>query len=97
MWRGKPAAYQQLLSMAPWSGGGFCLLAMAMALTSVGCFQRKRWGWMLAVAIFAINGLADAARLLAGEVLEGLIGVIAAGAILYSLSRPRVRAAFGNE
>lgn len=94
MWAIKPAAYQQLLVMAPWSGIGFCLLAMAMALTSVGCFRRKPWGWVLAVAIFAINGLADASRVLAGEVLEGLIGVIAAGAILYLLSRPRIRRAF---
>ncbi|MFZ2029964.1 MAG: hypothetical protein WAU68_06640 [Vitreimonas sp.] len=77
MWAIKPAAYRQLLVMAPWSGLGFCLLAMAMALTSVGCFRRKRWGWTLAVAIFAINGLADATRFLAGEVFEGLIGVLA--------------------
>jgi hypothetical protein len=92
MWRIKPAAHQQLLAMAPWTGIGFCLLAIAMALTSVGCFRRKRWGWTL--AIFAINGLADGTRLLSGEVLEGLVGVIAAGAILYALSRPNVRRAF---
>ena len=94
MWAVKPAAYQQLLTMAPWTGLGFCLLAVAIAFTSVGCFRAKGWGWTLAVAIFAINGLADAARLFAGEVLEGLIGVIAAGAILFALSRPKVRGAF---
>lgn len=94
MWAIKPAAYRQLLVMAPWSGLEFCLLAMAMALTSVGCFKRKRWGCVLAVAIFAINGLADATRLAGGEVLEGLIGVIAASAILYVLSRPKIRRAF---
>src|SRR5678809_1270988 len=71
MWAIKPGAYEQLRAVAPWSGLGFCLLALAMALTSIGCFQRKRWGWLLAVAIFAINGLTDAARLFAGEVLEG--------------------------
>ncbi len=94
MWAIKPAAYRQLLAMAPWSGLGFCLLAVAMTVTAIGCFKRKRWGWVLSVAIFATNGLADAARLLAGEVLEGLIGVIAAGAIVYVLSRPRIRSAF---
>ena len=94
MWSIKPAAYRQLLAMAPWSGLGFCLLSMAMALTSIGCFKRKRWGWVSAVAIFAINGLADAARLVGGEVFEGFIGVIAASVILYLLSRPRVRLAF---
>ena len=94
MWTIKPAAYNQLLAMGPWSGIGFCLLAMAMALTSVGGLRRKRWGWLLAVAIFATNGIADAARLLAGEVLEGLIGVIVAGAILYVLSRRQIRRTF---
>lgn len=94
MWAIKRPAYQQLLAMAPWSGFGFAALAIAMALTSVGCFQAKRWGWVMAVAIFAVNGVADGARLFAGEVLEGLIGVVTAGAILYALSRPKMRDAF---
>ena len=94
MWAIKLAAYEQLRVIAPLTGFGFCLLAVAMALTSVGCFRRKRWGWMLAVVIFSINGLTDAARLFAGDVLEGLVGVVAAGAIVYGLSRPRVRRSF---
>ncbi len=96
IWSIKPTAYQQLLAMTPWTGIGFCLLAIAMALTALGCLRRKRWGLTLAVAIFAINGLADAARLFAGEVLEGLIGVLAVAAILYGLSRPSVRLAFNK-
>lgn len=96
MWAIKPAAYERLRAMAPWSGLGFCLLALAMAITAVGCFRRRRWGWLLAVAIFTINGLADAARLIAGDVLEGLIGTVAAGAIVYALLRPNVRGAFAK-
>jgi hypothetical protein len=45
---------------------------------------------LLAALIFGANGIADAARLLAGEGLEGLIGVIAVGAILYVLSRENI-------
>ena len=94
MWVIKPEAYAQLRAMAPRSGLGFCLLAVAMALASIGCFWRKRWGWLLAVTIFAINGLADGTRLIAGEFVDGLIGVIAAGTILYVLSRPNIRRVF---
>jgi len=46
--------------------------------------------------IYAIlnNGLGDVAQILIGHFLEGGIGVAAAGAILFYLSRPKVRRAF---
>src|SRR5215213_2391167 len=71
MWAIKPTEYGQLLDLAPWSGSGFLLLSAAMAATSWGVIRRKRWGWASAIAIFAINGAGDAARLLMGNVVEG--------------------------
>lgn len=48
----------------------------------------------LVVTIFAVNGLDDAAQILIGRFLEGGIGIVAAGAILFYLSRQKVRGAF---
>ena len=48
----------------------------------------------MAVAIFLVNGLSDVAQVVMGHFLEGGIGVAAAGAILFYLSRPNVRRAF---
>ena len=43
---------------------------------------------------FVANGIGDIAQLFMGRVLEGAIGVTVSGAIIYYLTRPKVRAAF---
>ena len=94
IWLVYPARRAMLMPYRAWLGPGFLALAVAMASASVGCFLRRRWGWRLATLIFAVNGLGDALQLFMGRFVEGGIGVAAAGAILFYLSRPAVRAAF---
>ena len=96
MWRIKPDEYRQLLLLGPAAGIGFLALAAVMAAASLGTARRRRWGWRLACAIFAVNGLADAARIPLGAVIEGVIGLGAAGAILWWMTRPAIRAEFGT-
>jgi hypothetical protein len=90
IWRLYPARRALLLPYRIWLGPGFLVLAIAMATASVGCFMHRRWGWRLAVAIFAVNGLGDAAQLVTGHIREGGIGVAVAGALLFYLFRPGV-------
>jgi hypothetical protein len=94
IWRFKSIEHDQLLRMAPLVGYGFLALSIIMAAASVGAFGRRCWGWMLAVAIFGVNGVGDAVHMASGALLGGAIGVAAAGAILWWLTRPRVRALF---
>jgi hypothetical protein len=61
---------------------------------SAGCLLRRRWGWWLAIVIFAANGFGDAVQLATGHVLEGAIGVAVAAAILFYLTRASVQQAF---
>lgn len=94
IWRAKPGEHRQLLEMGPAVGAGFLGLALIMALASMGSFARRQWAWKLALAIFAVNALADAARIPFGAAAEGLIGIAATAAILWWLTRQRVRALF---
>jgi hypothetical protein len=94
IWRVKPAEHRQLLQFGPIVGIGFLGLALVMAGASIGSFTRRRWGWRLALAIFALNATGDAARIPSGAVWEGLLGVAVTGAILWWLTRARVRADF---
>ena len=96
MWAIKPAEHQQLLQLGPLIAVGFLALAGFMVLASIGSFGRRRWGWGLAIAIFFVNGLADAARIPLGAVTEGIVGVVATTAIIWWLVRPRVKALFGR-
>ena len=94
IWRWKPDEHRQLLALGPLLGMAFLALAVVMTAASFGTFARRRWGLRLAMAIFAVNGLADAARLPFGPVWEGAIGIAVTGFVLWWLSRPRVRRAF---
>lgn len=94
IWKLYPARRALLMPYRMWLGPGFLVLAIVMVSASVGCFRRRIWGWWLAIAIFVINGLSDAGQILIGHLLEGGIGVAVAGAILFYLSRPKVRGTF---
>ncbi len=94
MWTIKPHEHETLLGMGPAVGFGFCGLSALMAAAGIGCFARFRWGWRLALAIFVVNGLADAARIPFGGLLEGAFGLAVAALIAWWLTRPRVRELF---
>jgi hypothetical protein len=94
MWDLKPAEYRQLLGMGWPVAIGFLVVAVAAAFTAVGMFGRRRWAWWLAVAGLTVNGLSDAVRIVLGSPLEGAVGVLGAGLVLWWLLRPAVRAQF---
>lgn len=94
VWKIYPARRALMMPYRAWLGPSFLMLSIAMAFASVGCFRQRKWGWWLAVTIFAVNGLSDAAQLVTGRFVEGGIGTAAACAILFYLSRPNVRSGF---
>lgn len=94
IWRIKPDAYVQLLELSPYSGIGFLLLSGVMGTTAWGCLHRRLWGWQMALAVFAANGLGDLGQVFAGRTLKGLLGITAVFGIVLWLTRPKVKAAF---
>jgi hypothetical protein len=94
LWAVKAEEHRELLGLGPAAAIGFLALALVMALTSYGAFRRRRRAWLLAIGIFAVNAIGDAMRIPAGAVVEGLIGVAAAGAVLWWLTRSPVRQMF---
>ena len=95
-WRLNPVAYAQLAPLGAPVGIAFLLLAVVLAVAATGWWRRRRWGWVLAVVIISIQVLGDFMNLLRGDVLRGAVGVVIAGALLFYMTRPRVRAAFAT-
>jgi hypothetical protein len=93
-WTLNPTAYKQLSPLGSKVGILFLFLAVVLVVSGVGWFQRRLWGWMLAVAIIGIQVIGDTINLVRGDWLRGGTGVIIAGALLLYLLTPRVRAAF---
>lgn len=71
----------------------FCV-GVTLAIAGVSWLRHRLWGWRLAVAIIAIQVLSNVVHILLGRAVEGLIGGIVAGALLFYLLRPTVHAAF---
>jgi hypothetical protein len=94
-WRLNPVAYAQLAPLGPPIGIVFSLLAVVLTAAAIGWLRRRRWGWGLAVIIIALQVLGDFANLLRGDVLKSSVGVAIAAALLFYITRPKVRAAFG--
>jgi hypothetical protein len=76
------------------AGALFLLLTAVLAMSAVGWFRRRIWGWRLAMAIIATQLLGDFINLLRGEWIGGGVGVIIASALLLFLVRPATRAQF---
>ena len=90
IWEIKPNDYQMLLAFAPWSGVGFLLLSALMAAAAWGTAHRTWWSWQLSIVTFLANGIGDALQMVAGRVMEGAVGVMVTGAIVYWLMRRKV-------
>jgi len=94
IWSLNPRAYNQLAPLRARAGIPLLLVAVALTSAGVGWFNRRRWAWSLAVAILVTQIAGDLVNLYLGSVIEGAIGIAAAGALLFYLLRPPVRAAF---
>ena len=94
IWALNPRAYMRLAPLGPGAGILLLIVAFALAAAGVGWFKRRRWGWWLALAIIAAQILGDLVNLFTGRLLEGSIGIAAAGALLFYLLRATVRASF---
>jgi hypothetical protein len=94
MWKLNPTAYAQMAPLGMLAGVPMLLLSAVLLCAALGWYRRRRWGWMLAVIIIATQIAGDAANLVAGRLLEGLTGVVIAGALLWWLLRSGVRSSF---
>lgn len=94
IWRLKPYEHEHLMLLRPASTAGFVVICAVMAATAVGALFRKRWGWTLAVGVFGVQAIGDAARMLSGAWASGLFGLAIVVAILWWLARRPVRDLF---
>ncbi len=94
MWALNPTAYQQLAYFGRAVGIPFLVLSAALVVAGMGWFRRRFWGWGLTVVIIATQVLGDLVNVFMGHFVEGAIGATIAGAPLFFLLRPGVRAAF---
>jgi hypothetical protein len=94
IWSLNPLAYKQLAPLGSKAGIPLLIVAGAMATAGVGWLNRRYWAWWLAVAIIGTQIAGDFVNLLLGRVVEGVIGIAVAGAVLGYLLKQSVRSVF---
>ena len=94
VWTLNKAAYRELLPAGRSVGCLFLLLSITLVAASVGWFKRRLWGWGLAVGVISTQVAGDLVNLVRGDLMRGGTGLTIAGALLFYLLRPHVRAAF---
>jgi hypothetical protein len=94
VWALNPTAYHQLAPLGSQVGLLFLLLAAALTAAGIGWLRRRLWGWRLAILIIATQVAGDLLNFFRGDRLRGGIGFAIAGALLFYLFRPQIRACF---
>jgi hypothetical protein len=94
-WKLNPEGHAGLASLGRIMAFPFLLLAGALFLAGIGWFRMRVWGWMLGIALIAINLAGDLFNLLfRHELVKGVVGVVIAGLLLFYMSRSKVRTYF---
>lgn len=96
MWALNPRAFQELAPLGPIVGLLFLFLAAALLIAGIGWLKSRKWGWLLAVAIIGSQVMGNAVQILLGHVVEGIVGVAIAGALLFYITRKPMRRIFAE-
>jgi hypothetical protein len=96
LWLLNLRAYKELAPYQKSVGIPFLFLGVTLAAAGMGWFQRRLWGWRLAVGIIVVQAIGDLVNAFLGDLVRGGIGFIIAGALLMYLLRPEVRGAFAK-
>jgi hypothetical protein len=94
IWRVKPSAQSDFRALGAGAVPLMLLVAGACAGAAIGLWRGWRQGYRLAVAVLGINLAGDLANALVRHEWRTLIGVPIAGAMLFYLTRPRIRDRF---
>lgn len=94
VWVLNAPAYQRLAPYGKTVGVPFLFLGALLLVAGAGWFSGRLWAWRLAVAVIATQIAGDLVNFFLGDFLRGGIGFLIAGALLFYLLRPHVRASF---
>jgi hypothetical protein len=96
-WSLNPEAHRELGRFGKPVGLVFLLLGLILGTTAVGWLRRKYWAWLLTTTVFVIQAVGDAINLLRGDYVRAGLGLIIVGALLFYVTRSRVRAVFSTD
>jgi uncharacterized membrane protein (DUF2068 family) len=96
MWQLNPRGQQAFERMHSWAVVLLVGVSGASAITGIGLWRLRRWGYALAVAGFSVHLIGDILSVVSGAEPRAIVGVPIVVGLLVYLSRPHVRSAFAH-
>lgn len=97
MWRLNPRGHAGFVSLGRLAPVLLFVVSVACATASVGLWRGARWGYRIAVGVLVVNLLGDALNTVLGIERRAVIGIPIVAAILFGLSRERIRMYFRRD
>src|SRR5262249_27006641 len=94
IWALNPRAYKELAPFGKTVGILLLLIAAILVADSIGWFKRYVWGWRIGAAIIEMRMLGDSGNVFLGRIVEGVMGLVIAGALFFYIVRRGTRAVF---
>jgi hypothetical protein len=91
LWRVNPAGRQAFAAMGGWAVVLMVTVCGTCAAATIGLWRRRRWGWLCAVGILAVQLVGDLFNGVLRHDPRTLIGLPIAGLMLLYLCSARVR------
>jgi len=81
---------QAFEALGRWSGALLLLVACFTAVATVGLLRGKKWGWWMAMGVFAVNGCGDiVGYTITRDGWRSGSGVVVSAGFVYALTRIR--------
>src|SRR5262245_53384866 len=94
MWQLNPRGHQGLAGLHGWAVLLLAGVSGACGITGMGLWQRRRWGYALAVAGLSVHLVGDVFNVVSGTEPRAIVGIPIVVALLVYLGMPHVRDAF---
>jgi uncharacterized membrane protein (DUF2068 family) len=94
MWQLNPRGHDVLARMHVWAALLLAIVSCACAITGIGLWLARRWGYALAIVGLSIHLVGDILNVVLGIEPRAIIGIPIVIALLVYLSRRDVRSAF---
>ena len=89
VWRLNAHAHEVFIPMGLWAVLLMILVSCACAIAAIGLWKCKRWGYVTALTILAVNLVGDSTNSFVGHDWRTLIGIPIGGAMTLYLVRRR--------
>jgi hypothetical protein len=93
MWRTKPEARAEFMTMGRWALVLMTAVGTALAAAASGLWRGRRWGQRLGIGVLVVNAASDAVNAVWRQP-SAAVGVVIAGLLVWYLARNRAVRAF---